>query len=237
MNIIDTYHQNIVEKLNEIVTDGRANMEAAAGLIRDCVNGGHKVYFFGTGHSYMVGQEIFARAGGYAGFIPILENELCMNHAYKSTLIERTGEYANVLLGLYTFKAGDIVFVTSNSGRNALTIELTLRLKAMGVIIIAITSLRHSRMCESRHPSKIRLFEAADLVLDNCSDYGDASIHHNDGTATGPASTLTNCFILHCVVSTFTQMQLDAGLPCPVFKSSNIDCGDQANEALFQVYG
>ncbi len=155
----------------------------------------NKVYFFGTGHSYIVGQEVFARAGGYAGFIPILENELGMNHAFKSTLIERTTEYADVLLELYPFKKGDVIVMTSNSGRNALLIELSLRLKEMGVSIIAITALEASKNNISRHKSGLRLFELADVVLDNRSVYGDASLSHNDEIKTGPTSTIMSCFI------------------------------------------
>lgn len=233
MEIIDLYYENVRTKMKEAAEGQKEILKEAAIRLQGCVNGQHKVYFFGTGHSYIVGQEAFARAGTYAGFVPVLENELGMNHAYKSTLIERTQEYAGVLMGLYDFKKGDVIIITSNSGRNALTIELALRLKQKGLTIIALTSLKHSKACESRHNSGMRLFELADLIIDNCSEYGDACIHHNENTSTGPTSTVLNCFILHCILSQFVQLQLEQGIFCPVFKSSNMDHGDEANQGLF----
>ncbi|MFR3733984.1 MAG: SIS domain-containing protein [Enterococcus sp.] len=144
-----------------------------------CIQTENKVYFFGTGHSYIVGQEVFARAGGYAGFISMLENELGMNHAFKSTLIERTTEYVEVLLELYPFKKGDVIVMTSNSGRNALLIELGLRLKDLGVSIIAITALDASKIVLVDMRADCACL-SLDVVLDNRSVYGDASLSHND---------------------------------------------------------
>ncbi|WP_242703851.1 SIS domain-containing protein [Candidatus Enterococcus moelleringii] len=67
-------------------------------MMIDCIQQEKKVYFFGIGHSDMIVQEVFARAGGYTGFIPILESELGMNHAFKSTMIECTTDYAGVIM-------------------------------------------------------------------------------------------------------------------------------------------
>lgn len=236
MEIIDLYYEKVMKKMKEAAEGQRETLKEGALRIQDCVNQQHKVYFFGTGHSYIVGQEAFARAGTCAGFVPVLENELGMNHAYKSTLIERTEEYAGVIMGLYDFQKGDMIIITSNSGRNALTIELALRLKQKGLTVIALTSLKHSMACESRHKSGKRLFELADLVLDNCSEYGDACIRHNENTSTGPTSTVLNCFILHCMLSQFVQLQIEQEIFCPVFKSSNMDYGDEANQGLFKLH-
>ena len=159
-----------------------------------------------------------------------------MNHAFKSTLIERTTEYAAVLLELYPFKKGDVIVMTSNSGRNALLIELGLRLKEMGVSIIAITALEASKNSISRHKSGLRLFELADVVLDNRSVYGDASLSHNDEIKTGPTSTIMSCFIVQLLVSAFVQLEVEKGGDVPVFRSSNIDGGDAYNEKLFERY-
>ena len=159
-----------------------------------------------------------------------------MNHAFKSTLIERTTEYAEVLLELYPFKKGDVIVMTSNSGRNALLIELGLRLKELGVSIIAITALDASKNSTSRHESGLRLFELADVVLDNRSVYGDASLSHNDEIKTGPTSTIMSCFIVQLLVSAFVQLEVEKGGDVPVFRSSNIDGGDAYNEKLFDRY-
>ncbi|MFR3684511.1 MAG: sugar isomerase domain-containing protein [Enterococcus sp.] len=236
MNLMQNYYQELQKNMEYVINSEAESITKAATLMSTCIQTENKVYFFGTGHSYIVGQEVFARAGGYAGFISMLENELGMNHAFKSTLIERTTEYVEVLLELYPFKKGDVIVMTSNSGRNALLIELGLRLKDLGVSIIAITALDASKNSTSRHESGLRLFELADVVLDNRSVYGDASLSHNDEIKTGPTSTIMSCFIVQLLVSAFVQLEVEKGGDVPVFRSSNIDGGDAYNEKLFDRY-
>ncbi len=236
MDKMKEYRDLLVADMNQVIEQQRENIEKAAQIMTDTVKSGNKIYFFGTGHSYITGQEVFARAGGYGEFVPILENELGMNHAFKSTLIERTAAYADVIMGLYVFKPGDAIVMTSNSGRNALLVEMALRLKKLGMKIICITALDSSKASTSRHPSGLRLFELADVVLDNRSVMGDASISHNEEIKTGPTSTIMDCYLIQLVVTQFVQNELDRGVDAPVFRSSNIDGGDEYNRKLFENY-
>ncbi|MBR2788057.1 MAG: SIS domain-containing protein [Erysipelotrichaceae bacterium] len=235
MDRMKEYRDLLVKDMDQVLEKQRDKIEEAAQIMSDTVKNNHKIYFFGTGHSYMVGQEVFARAGGYAGFVPILENELGMNHAFKSTLIERTAAYADVIMGLYKFEKGDTIVMTSNSGRNALLVELAQRLKKLGMKIICITSLDSSKASASRHPSGLRLFELADVILDNRSVMGDASISHNEEIKTGPTSTIMDCFLIQLVVTSFVQKEIDRDSDAPVFRSSNIDGGDEYNRRLFEM--
>ncbi|WP_236911772.1 SIS domain-containing protein [Clostridium sp. Cult1] len=61
---------------------------------------------------------------------------------------------------------GDIIVIVSNSGRNAVPVEMAMLAKEKGIYVIALTSLKHSQSVESRHESGKRLFELADLVID-----------------------------------------------------------------------
>lgn len=236
MNRMQEYQRLISESMEYIVNEESGAIEEAAEMMSACIQKERKIYFFGTGHSYMISQEVFARAGGYAGFIPILENELGMNHAFKSTFIERTVEYADVVMGLYPFEKDDLIVMTSNSGRNPLLIEMALRLKERGVHIIALTALEASKNSISRHKSGLRLFELADIVLDNRSPYGDAGIAHTEDIRTGPTSTILSVFIVQLLVSAFVQLEIERGVDVPVFRSSNVDSGDEYNERLFEMY-
>lgn len=236
MNYMEQYYQGLQESMQYIITEEKVAIRNASKIMSDTIQEKKKIYFFGTGHSYIIGQEVFARAGGYAGFIPILENELGMNHSFKSTLIERTTEYVGILMELYPFEKGDTIVMTSNSGRNALLVELALRLKKIGVNIIAITALEASENSTSRHESGLRLFELADVVLDNRSVYGDASISHSTEIKTGPTSTVLSCFIVQLLVTDFVQREFEKKGDVPVYRSSNIDGGDAYNEKLFDMY-
>ena len=236
MKIFDNYNETVQNRMNRVISEESANIENAAELLADTIARDKKIYFFGTGHSYLLGQEVFARAGGYCGFIPILENELGMSHAYKSTIIERMASYADVIEGLYDFRPGDVIVMTSNSGRNALPVELAGRLKEKGLKIIVLTSLAHSENSSSRHSSGKLLYEFGDIVLDNKTDKGDASISHSNGINTGPTSTIMNCFIIQMVVSAMVEIQIQSGTEPKVFTSSNVDEGDKRNEDLFRSY-
>lgn len=230
------FKDHLSEAMNLIVNNEFGPIHQAAEMFKTATDSQHKIYFFGTGHSYIIGQEVFARAGGYGQFIPILMNELGMNHAFKSTLIERTADYATVVEGLYDFQKDDVIVITSNSGRNALVVELALRLKEKGLHIIALTSLDASKNTTSRHESGKLLYQIAELVLDNRSVDGDASIDHGHDVHTGPTSTILGSFVIQLVVTEFVSLELAEGKDVPVFISSNVDAGDKKNEVVFDFY-
>lgn len=237
MNFVDSYYEFVDKTLKRLYQDNRENIEMAARLLfeTECKKG--RIYTFGTGHSHMIGQDLYARAGGYAKVYPINEIELTLaTHPTKSTKIERTCEYADVLESLYDVKENDVVIVASNSGRNSLVVEYITRLKNKGVKIIAITSLEHSKKIESRHISKKRLFELADVVLDNMAPYGDAGVKINDNVVMGPISTMSGSFLVQSVIGRFVELLSEHDMDTPVFRSSNMDGADEFNQNLFDKY-
>ena len=129
----------------------------------------------------------------------------------KSTKIERIASYADVLENIYDVKKGDVIIATSNSGRNALVIEYLLRMKNKGVKIIGITSLEHSKTITSRHECGLRLFEVADIVLDNMAPHGDAGVALNEQIKMGPISTLTGCYLSQFIIGEMVELLLADG--------------------------
>lgn len=237
MGFLESYHEFIQTNMEKVFTENKEAMEQAAQLLFEADRAGHRIYTFGTGHSHMVGQDSYGRAGGFAKIYPILEVELTLaTHPVKSTYIERTIEYADVLEDMYDVQAGDVVIATSNSGRNKLVIEYISRLKAKGVKVIVITSLKHSQTIESRHPNGKRLFELGDVVLDNFAPYGDAGVTIDDVTRMGPISTMSGCFLSHCIIGRMVELLREQGLEAPVFRSSNMDGADEYNKKLFDTY-
>lgn len=237
MGFLESYNDFIQTNMAKVFSENREAIEQAAQLLFEADTKGHRIYTFGTGHSHMVGQDSYGRAGGFAKIYPILEVELTLaTHPVKSTYIERTIEYADVLENMYDVQAGDVVIATSNSGRNKLVIEYISRLKEKGVKVIVITSLKHSKTIESRHPSGKRLFELGDVVLDNFAPYGDAGVAIDELTRMGPISTMSGCFLSHSVIGRFVEMLRQQGLEAPVFRSSNMDGADEYNRKLFDTY-
>jgi uncharacterized phosphosugar-binding protein len=67
-----------------------------------------------------------------------------------------------------------VLFVGSVSGKTASVVELALQAHLHGLTVIALTAPAYSSKLESEHPSGKRLYEVADLVLDNHAPYGAA---------------------------------------------------------------
>ena len=231
MAFIDTYFKEVEQRF-AVMKQEREPLEQAARLLFEAEKEHHTIYTFGSGHSHMIGQDIYARAGGYAKVYPINEIEMTLaTHPTKST-----ASYADVLDAIYTIEAGDVLLVTSNSGRNPLVIEYTMRAREKGARIIVITSLSHSKTIASRHESGLRLFELADVILDNHAPYGDATTPIDEATSMGPVSTLTGCFLAQCVMGRFVELLKEHGMEAPVFASSNMDGADERNRELFDKY-
>lgn len=237
MSFVEKYNKFVLETFNKMMEENAPAIEEAAKILYECEINGGKIYTFGTGHSHLIGQDLYGRAGGYAKIYPINEIEMTLaTHPTKSTALERTSSYADILELLYDVKNGDVVIAASNSGRNGLVIEYLTRLKEKGVHIIGITSLKHSQTISSRHPSGKHLFELSDIVLDNMAPYGDAGVEIDDKHIMGPISTMTGSYLSQAVIGRFVELLLKNGYDAPVFRSSNCDGADEYNKVLFEKY-
>lgn len=110
---------------------------------------------------------------------PIFARELMLDTkpvTHTSSMERLTGYGSAVARDQVGFKEGDVLIVHSVSGRNPVGIEMAMAAKEAGGTVIAITNLSYSKSVESRHPSGKRLFEIADIVLDNHGDVGDAAV-------------------------------------------------------------
>jgi len=199
-------------------------IRVAAGLVADALAGGKTFWVFGTGHSHALAEELYGRAGGLADVRAILEPGLMLHEGLqKSSLLERLPGLADVLLEINPLAAGDVVLIASNSGRNAVPVEFALGARARGVQVIALTSLAHSNAVTSRAPGGQRLFETADVVLDNCGEPGDALIKV-PGTPepTGATSTLVGALLLQALTVEVVTRLTDRGQPPNILRSLNV---------------
>ena len=226
------------EKLQEILEHEMPNIQKAADFVTESCKNGGKFYVFGSGHSHMIAEELYLRAGGLALVHAILPPELMLHEmANKSTYLERIEGYSQALVELYRVEAKDTIMVISNSGRNAVPVEMCLAAKAKGAKVIAMTSMKHSTDCTSRHSSGKKMYEIADVTIDNCADKGDAAFPIEGlDSCIGPTSSISGITIAQALVCQVVDNLVKLGMDPPVFKSSNVDGGDAHNNRMFDTY-
>lgn len=238
MSTIDAYFDNLKSLLERTQETQRQAMETAARRIADCLKGGDMVYTFGTGHGHLLALEIFYRAGGMARVCPILDEKLMLHvSAAGSTIEERREDWVPRLLERCPIKAGDVLISISNSGRNAVPVLLAKAAQERGAFVIALTSMNHTKAVASRNSLGLRLFEAADLILDNGGVLGDACVAFCDGAMVGATSTAVGAAMLQAIACRVKEIAVQEGWEAEFFKSSNIDGGDEYNAALLEKYG
>lgn len=236
--MVKEFQTNIIELIKYFTKTQEKNLLDAASAVTDCLEKGGQFFAIGTGHSHMVGEEFYSRAGGLACIQLIAPMELTLGeHPMKSTHIERIAEYAHVIIMQYKIKAGDIVMISSNSGRNAMPVEMALELKKRGIQTIAFTNLQHSKLSASRHPSGKNLYEICDIVIDNCGPLGDASMQlEGIKGKMGATSSIIGMYMAQLLSMMIAKEMLRRGLEIPVFLSSNVDEGDAWNKGIMKKY-
>ncbi len=238
MNKALEYINNISRLTERVLTDEMPQIELAAKAVANALENGKNVFLFGTGHSHMLAEEMFYRAGGLVNIRPILEESLMLhNGAAKSTDIERLTGYAQILFDSYSLKSGDVLFVFSNSGRNGACVDMAQLAKENGLTLVALTNMRHTLQGASRHPSGKKLYEFADIVLDNMGCVGDACIAIDGlGRNVAATSTVIGAMLLNAVEARAVELMVLDGFEPEVFASSNVDNGDKINSAYIQKY-
>ena len=238
MEMTKQYLTNIHTLLDRVLETQSDSINRAVAAVANTLEQGGMVYAFGTGHSHMISEEMYIRAGGLALVHAILPQELMLSSmATKSTMVERLEGYAPALVELYKIDEKDTLLVVSNSGRNAVPVEMCLAAKAKGASVVALTSMKHSAGSTSRHSSGKKMYEVADVVIDNRAEKGDAGLWVEGlDLPIGGVSDAIGVAIAQALTTEVVERMIQAGVEPPVFCSSNVDGGDEKNAALYEKY-
>jgi uncharacterized phosphosugar-binding protein len=228
------YLELVGHMLDRVRDEQSPRIREAAELVADALGGDHVLHTFGTGHSHLLAEELFHRAGGLVRVRPILFAGLMLHESPAlSTALERMPEVADALLAAHPVERGDVLIVASNSGGNAVAARLVQRVQPLGVRVIAVTSLRHATSSGARSHDLPRLHELADVVLDNGGILGDAAVDiRGFDRKVAATSTVLGAAILNAVVAEAVQLLVERGTPPEVYTSANVAGGDEANARL-----
>ncbi len=233
-----TYLRRIYDIIEEVLQTQGREIETAAGWMADTIAARGIVHLFGSGHSHMIAEEVFHRAGSLLPLNPMLDANLTLFGSVNATLLERTPGYGTVVVGSHDIREGEVVIVTSNSGVNPVPIEVVLESRARGARTIAITSDWHYRNAPSRHESGQRLADVADLAIDTRVPRGDAvvSIPGVETPAGGASSVVGIALINAIIVETAANLERRSVRP-PLIPTMNLPGGDEEMEALVAEWG
>jgi uncharacterized phosphosugar-binding protein len=235
-----TYFEALMPILTRAFETQDEVLKRCAEKMADVIQGDNLVYVFGAGHAGIISEEMSYRAGGLVPVAPIFAPGLTVSTrpATLETEMERVSGYARLILQASKITAEDLLIVHSNSGRNAVAVEMAEEAQKMGVFVVALTSKSHSEMVTSRHPAGLKLMNAADLVIDNCGVPGDA-ICEIPGLDARVASTSTvvGAVLMHELTVKTAVILHSRGFEPPIFRSANLDNSAESNRKWLDHYG
>ena len=234
----EEYMSSVRSRLDAISDSQIEAMSRAADEVVRVVNADGMVFLFGTGHSHLMAEEGHFRAGGLAAICPILYSTLMLHEgATTSSVLERTPGIGLTLLSRYRPTRDDLIFVFSNSGINAVPVEVAVAAKEIGMTVIAVIALDYAASI-SAGMTRPRLSEIADIVIDNQGPPGDALVGVGDqGIRVGPLSTVASAFILNTIMAEAVwRLSRQGNGSLPVYVSANMPGAQEHNQALVERY-
>lgn len=226
------YLADVHQLLDDMARVNSGSLPAVTAVVAQSLADDGVLHVFGSGHSSLLAQEVFYRAGGLAPVNAMLDVNLTVFGTSRPTWVERLEGYADSIFASYDVRPGEVMVIISNSGINPVPIDMALGAKKRGLIPIAMGSAAVYADAESRHSSGKSLFDVADHVLDTCVPYGDAIAHVGEAQ-TGAVSTLLGSALLNMLTVAIVERM---GTESPVFVSQNIPGGDEANAGLIERY-
>ena len=171
---VDRYFEAIRDLQSHVIDTQRELIIRVATVMADTISRDGRIFVFGTGHSHLLAEEGHYRAGGLAPVVPILSSALMLHEgAILSGQLERTSGLAAPLLERYQPRAGEMIFIFSNSGVNQVPVEMALAAKEHGLIVAAVCALKYARVAPLSPLGK-RLCDVADYAIDNGGEPGDS---------------------------------------------------------------
>lgn len=225
--------------LDAIASTQREAIGRAAGMVADSLLAGGVWHVFGTGHSHFIGEEVFYRAGGLIPVNAILYPALMQHEGpVSSTKLERLPGLARIVLDKQETRPGDVLTIVSNSGKNAVPVEMALYAREKGLHTIALTSMAQSRAASFGEGLSRKLYEVCDVVIDNCGNAGDAALSlPGTDLFVSATSSLAGVVTMEQIVYEVARRFVEAGKEPPVFKTANLPGGDEWNARMIAEYG
>lgn len=212
MELMKRYQQAVDDLFRKVRDTQTETIIRAGEMIADTVANGGKIYLNDICHS--IEMDLIYRGGG-----PIF---------YKKF---KKDEHMDSL------KAGDVLIVSSVSGRTAAVVDLAWEAMERGVKVIAFTSMEYARQVDPVHPSGKKLYEFVTLAVDNCAPAAEAMIEVEGIEARfAAASGIASDYIMWNITSVVVEKLLEKGLTPGILKSANFPGGNDYNKQIIEPH-
>ena len=234
--LLDRYWGAIEDLYGKVKSTQRENIQKAGEMIAESVDQGGCVHIHDSGH--IIDMELIYRGGGLFLYKRLKYNLSVENpvrprdRSDLNTSMDGLAEYALRASGA---RPGDVLILGSVSGRTFSVVDLAYEAKKMGLKLIAITSMSYATQVESTHGSGMRLFELADLTIDNCAPAAEAMLEVEGIEArVFAASGLSAAFIMWSVTAVVIEELMKRGKTPGVLKSANFPGGNDYNKKVVE---
>lgn len=175
------YTNAVRDMLTHLEETQLSGIEQAAELVVHALSNGGAVFCRDIGHGNH--QDFMNRAGGLAAVqyfafgmsvtSPVAE---CLNGRPRPEQFDDEAESIRYAIHAGNLRPGDVIVLSSVSGRNTGPIEFALQCREYGVKTIGFTSVRYASESVSNHSSGKTLNEVVDVCIDIGAPYGDAAV-------------------------------------------------------------
>ena len=209
MNLVERYQNEITAVLKKAGEIQKDKILEAGRLIAEAAEKGHKIYLGNICHS--IEKDLINRGGGPAFY-----------RSYKEES---------------DFKAGDVLVVSSVSGRTEKVVNLAYDCVKKGITVIAFVSMEYASSVDPVHPSGKKLYEIADLTIDNCAPEAEALLEVEGIEAKFAAvSGITSDYLMWSITAAAVEKLLKDGYTPGIFKSINYPGGKEYYDTVIKKY-
>lgn len=232
------YFEAITQLQSQVITSQQEILDRVADLMAQVIAEDGRIFLFGTGHSHILTEEAFFRAGGLAAAVPLFVPQVLMLHesARMSSQLERMPELAIPILDEYDPIPGELLLIYADSGSNALPVQLAIEAKQRDLITVGVCSRKYAHLAPMSVVGK-KLPEVVDYVIDNGGTPGDALLDiEGSPWRTAPSSTVIGSLIWNCLLAGTVQKLVEKGIEPPIFASYNLPGAIEHNRTLLQKW-
>lgn len=217
-------------------------VEKAADLIVQALTSKGCLFCAEIGHGTQ--GDFINRAGGLAAAQKFSFNldisdkvPQCYAERPRAAAFERDLETIRFAVKASNLRAGDIILVSSVSGRNRGPIELALACRKLGVKTIGFTAMKYTDSVASLHPSGKKLYEVVDVVIDIGAPLGDAAVDiPGFDIKLMPVSGVAMDVAGWLIFGRAMEKMAARGTPPTVFMSANREGGQEDHLAKTKQY-